>query len=71
MPQQFTAKPLQNTAETGPFYTTSVSFDSVLGSLRFQDENDYDYEIWFKVFFAYRQKIFTPEFFVLLFSPEK
>ena len=45
MPQQFTAKPLQNTAETGPFYTTSVSFDSILESFSFQDENDYDYEI--------------------------
>ena len=71
MPQQFTAKPLQNTAETGPFYTTSVSFDSILESFRFQDEDDYDYEIWFKVFFEYRQKIVTLEFFILLFSPEK
>ena len=42
MPQQFTAKPLQNTAETDPFYTTSVSFDSILESFRFQDEDDYD-----------------------------
>ena len=66
MPQQFTAKP-----ETGPFYTTSVSFDLISESFRFQDEDDYYYEIWFKVFFAYRQKIVTPEFFILLFSTEK
>ena len=35
-------------------------------TFRLEDETDYEYEIWFKVFFAYCQF-----FIVLFFSPEK
>ena len=38
-------------------------------TFRFEDENDQ--EIWFKVFFTCCQKINTPEFFIILFLPEK
>ena len=40
-------------------------------TFRLKDENDYEYEIWFKVFFAYCQKIDTPEFFIVLFFHRK
>ena len=36
-----------------------------LETFRLEDENDYEYEIWLK-FFAYCQKIDTPEFFIVL-----
>ena len=43
----------------------------LIETFRFEDENDYEYEIWFKFFFAYFQKIDTPEFSILLFSTRK
>ena len=44
---------------------------SIIESFRFGDENDYEYEIWLKVLFAYSLKIDTPESFIVLFSPQK
>ena len=44
----------------------------MLETFRFEDENHYEYEIWFKVFSRIvKKKIDTPEFFIVLFSAEK
>ena len=47
------------------------TFFSIIMTFRFKDENDYEEEIWFKVFFAYYQKIDSPEFFIVLFFTRK
>ena len=43
----------------------------MLETFRFEDENHYEYEIWFKVFSRIVKKMDTPEIFIVLFSPEK
>ena len=54
-----------------PEYEESFVLVPVLETFRFEDENDYDYEIWFKVFSHIVKKIDAPEFFIVHFSPEK
>ena len=46
------------------------TFSSIIVTFRFKDENNYEYEILFS-FFAYYQKIDSPEFFVVLFFTRK
>ena len=43
----------------------------MLETFRFEDENHYEYEIWFEVFSRIVKKMDTPEIFIVLFSPEK
>ena len=44
---------------------------AILETFRFKDEDDYEYEIWLKVFFAYSQNIDSPESFILRFFTRK
>ena len=48
-----------------------ISWFRKLETFRFEGKNDYEHEIWFKVFFVYCQKIDTPEFFIALFFTRK
>ena len=43
----------------------------LIETFRFEGKNDYEYEIWFKVFFVYCQKIDTPEFLIVPFFTRK
>ena len=43
----------------------------LIQSFRYEDEDNYEYETYLKSFFAYTQKLFNPESFIVLFSPEK
>ena len=43
----------------------------MLETFRFEDENDYEYEIWFKVFLRNVKKIDTRQFFIVLFFIRK
>ena len=43
----------------------------VIETFRFEDEDDYEYEIWLKIFFASLQNIDFPESFILPFFTKK
>ena len=47
--------------------TAKPTWTELLETLRFGDENDYEYEIWFKVFSRTVKKIYAPEVFIVPF----
>ena len=43
----------------------------LLETFRFEDENDYEYEIWMKDVLAYSPKVYTSESFIVLLNHQK
>ena len=46
-------------------------FDRSLETFRFKDEDDYEFEIWLKIFFTYSQIKASPQSFIFPFLTRK